>query len=112
MSGGTYEISAEALAQLEHFIPREARYAYWQKGGGPMFVYNTERIHTPHPGDRGNGCFESAVFVPYGPGSRSGKATRWRVLERSRSLHDLRKDAKARAWRLYQGWLASGKVEL
>jgi len=85
-------------------VVSEARWAYWQDGRGPMFVYNTERIRTRDPRDRANGKFESAVFEPYGPGSRSGKAERWRVREDSRSLHDLRRDAKARAYRLYQEW--------
>lgn len=98
--------------RLRQLLPREARFAYWQRGRGPMFVYNTERLNTYDPNDPGNGRFESAVFVPYGPGSRTGKATRWKVLDGSRSLHDLRRDAKDRAWRLYQVWLETGKVEL
>jgi hypothetical protein len=85
-------------------MPREARWAYWQDKGGPMFVYNTERIHTVDPDDPANGKFESGVFEPYGPGSRSGKATRWRKVEAESSLHSLRRDAKARAFRLYQEW--------
>jgi hypothetical protein len=99
---------AQAISRL---LPKEARWAYWQKGAGPMFVYNTERLNLPNPADVGHGRFESAVFVPYGPGSRSGKAKRWKVLEGSSSLHDLRKDAKARAWRLYQHWLKTGEIE-
>jgi hypothetical protein len=97
-------VSPEMLNRLRQFLPREARWAYWQDKNGPMFVYNTERIHTYDPNDKANGKFESAVFEPYGPGSRSGKATRWRVKDDSRSLHDLRKDAKARAYRLYCEW--------
>lgn len=101
----TYE--ADVLDRLRQFMPREARFAYWQKDNGPMFVYNTERINTRNPDDRANGCFESAVFEPYGPGSRTGKATRWRKKKDSSSLHDLRRDAKARAYRLYREWLES-----
>jgi len=93
-------------------MPREARWAYWQKGRGPMFVYNTERLHLWNSADPANGQFESCVFVPYGKGSRSGRAERWKELPGSRSRHELRRDAKARAWRLYQEWLASGKVEV
>lgn len=100
----TYTIEAQLQAYMDRLMPREARSAYWQDGNGPLFVYNTERIHTRDPEDPANGKFESAVFVPYGPGSRTGKATRFKVDESSRSLHDLRKDAKARAFRLYQEW--------
>jgi hypothetical protein len=95
----------EIADRIAQFMPREARWAYWQTKDGRMFVYNTERLHTLNPNDPGNGKFESAVYVPYGPGSRSGKATQWRKLEGESSLHDLRKDAKARAYRLYQEWL-------
>jgi hypothetical protein len=109
---GLANVAAEIQERLNAMMPREARWAYWQKNGGPMFVYNTERISTEYPDDPANGRFESAVFVPYGPGSRSGKAQRWRVLDESRSLHDLRKDAKARAYRLYQTWRETGRVDV
>jgi hypothetical protein len=98
--------------RIAAWLPREARWAYWQDGNGPMFVYNTERIRTMYGGTVADGRFESAVFVPYGPGSRSGKATRFKELDGSRSAHDLRRDAKARAYRLYQGWRETGRVEL
>lgn len=97
---------AQAISRL---LPREARWAYFQKGAGPMFVYNTERIKTMY-GSPADGKFESCVFVPYGPGSRSGKATRWKELEGSRSAHDLRKDAKARAYRLFTEWAEEGTL--
>ena len=101
----------EAAMAISRLLPREARWAYWQQNGGPMFVYNTERVKTQY-GSPVDGQFESCVFVPYGPGSKSGKAMNWKELEGSRSAHVLRRDAKARAWRLYQGWLATGKVEV
>ena len=90
--------------RIRSFMPREARWAYWQQDGGPMFVYNTERIQSANPDDPGNSKFESAVFEPYGTGSRSGKATRWRKVDGMSSLHALRRDAKARAYRLYCEW--------
>lgn len=99
---------SEAISRL---MPREARWTYWQKGRGPMFVYNTEPIRTQY-GSPVDGMYESCVFVPYGPGSRSGKAERWKELEGSRSAHTLRRDAKARALRLYDEWLTTGKVEV
>lgn len=98
----TYDEDVATL--FRGLMPQSARSAYWQKGNGPMFAYNTERIRT-WPEDPANGKFESAVFEPYGLGSRSGKATRWRKVEGESSLHDLRKDAKARAYRLYEEWL-------
>jgi len=94
---------AERIAAL---LPRRARWAYWQDGNGPMFVYNTERLRLPEGGPC-DGKFESAIFEPYGPGSRSGKATRWRKRAGSSTCHALRRDAKARAWRLYQEHLGA-----
>jgi len=102
-------ISPELSRALARMFPPEARWAYFQKRNGPMFVYNTERIHERYP-TAAEGKFESAVFMPVGKGSRSGKATRFEVLEASRSLHELRRDAKARALRLYEEWEQTGKV--
>jgi hypothetical protein len=99
-------------AYLERMHGRTARWAYWQKSNGPMFVYNTERLHLRDESDPAHGQFESCVFIPVGPGSRSGKAKEWKELKNSRSAHVLRKDAKSRAYRLYKGWLENGKVEL
>jgi hypothetical protein len=110
MSERNLSVEREISAFFDRHMPRQARWAYWQKGSGPMFVYNTERIHSPYSG-AAEGKFESLVAVPVGKGSRSGKAERWQVLDDSRSLHDLRKDAKARAYRLYQHWLETGEVD-
>lgn len=96
---------------VARMFPREARFAYWQKRNGPMFVYNTERLNLRDKDDPSQGTFESAVFVPYGPGSRSGKATRWRELPGSRARHDLRRDAKARAYRLFKTWDETGEID-
>ncbi len=105
-------VSEAVLERLRSFMPKEARWAYWQQGSGPMFIYNTERIHTPNPDSLANGKFESAVSVPVGKGSRTGKASEWRVLPESRSLHDLRKDAKARAYRLFEEWKKTGVIDV
>jgi len=36
-------MSEQDIAQaISRLLPREARWAYFQKEGGPMFVYNTE----------------------------------------------------------------------
>ncbi len=99
------------LDRLNRQLPRSARWAYWQDGNGPMFVYNTERLHLYDTSDPAHGRFESCVFVPTGPGSRSNKATNWVELEGSRSAHDLRRDAKDRAYRLYLHWRTTGEVD-
>jgi len=98
--------NADVARRIAELMPREARWAYFQRGRGPMFVYNTERINERFP-TRANGMFESAIFEPIGKGSRSGKAVAWKVRADSRSLHTLRRDAKARAYRLYREWLES-----
>ena len=108
----TPEYEARIQERLRSLLPREARWSYWQDDRGPMFVYNTEPLRLRDETDRANGQYESCVYVPYGPGSRSGKATRWKVLARSRSLHVLRRDAKARAYRLYQTWRETGTLDV
>jgi hypothetical protein len=100
----------EMLSRL-HF-PREARWSYFQDGAGPMFIWNTERLNLRDKTDPANGMFESGVAVPYGPGSRSNRATSWKILSESRSMHTLRKDAKMRAFRLYLHWQKTGKVDV
>jgi hypothetical protein len=88
---------------LNRLLPREARWRYFQKGNGPMFIWTVEPFSTRY-GSKADGKYESVVYVPYGPGSRSGKATRWKRDPDSASLHVLRRDAKARALRLYREW--------
>jgi hypothetical protein len=100
------------LARLNSVLPREARWAYFQDGAGPMFIWNTERLRMRDPDAPGNGMFESGVAVPYGPGSRSNKAKTWKILSESRSFHSLRRDAKMRAFHLYVHWQETGKVDV
>lgn len=79
------------------FTTRDPRYRYWQTPDGRMFLYTTERFS--------DGKFGSAVLVPYGPGARSGRrrVSGWRT---SREVHHARrKDARARAYRLYSDWV-------
>jgi hypothetical protein len=102
----------EMLARISFRLGREARWSYFQDGAGPMFIWNTERLHMKNETDPGHGMFESGVAVPYGPGSRSNKATNWKILSESRCFHSLRKDAKTRALRLYVHWQRTGKVEV
>lgn len=84
----------ESSPYLREMFPvyRSPRYRYWETADGTMFGYTTERVEHR---------FESFVYRPYGKGSRSGKQSvkNWRMTdERS---HRLRKDAKARAYRMY-----------
>ena len=94
------DVIAQHLARL---MPQEARWNYFQKGNGPMFVWTVEPFRTMY-GSSADGKYESVVYRPIGPGSRSGKARRWERDETSASLHALRKDAKARALRLFREW--------
>lgn len=82
-------------------LPPAPRFRYFQKGNGPMFSWTVERFD-----DGDLALYASFVHVPVGPGSRSGKAQEWRMVEESISGHELRKDAKARALSLYEAWLA------
>jgi hypothetical protein len=83
----------DALAGL---LPRDPRYAYWETNDGWQFLYTTER--------GGDGKFWSAVLVPHGRGARSGNPSYWRT--RREVHHRLRRQAKARAYRLYQDHLS------
>lgn len=89
-------------AFLEDLYGREPRYRYFQRAGGPMFGWYVE---SPTEGERA-GRYASFVYEPVGPGSRSGKATTWRYVPEAESWHDLRRDAKARALRLFREWEA------
>lgn len=96
---------------LRRMYGREARWTYWQQGNGPMFVYTTEPYNLRYgKDDVAQGKYESVVYMPYGPGSRSGKGRRWKAMPESRSYHALRRDAKARAWKLYQAWKTGDKT--
>lgn len=88
---------AGALIGLRERTPR---FRYFQKGNGPMFSWTTERF---------DGLYASFVHIPTGKGSRSDKAVHWVMVDESLSAHELRKDAKARALRLYEEWLAGEK---
>jgi hypothetical protein len=101
----------ERLREAMHgLLPREARFRYFQKRNGPMFVWTVESFNLRY-GGREQGKYESVVYKPYGPGSRRGLAQRWKRDESTASLHSLRKDAKARALRLFREWEETGRVE-
>lgn len=90
---------------MRGLLPREARWRYFQKHNGPMFVWTVEPFNLRY-GGVGQGKYESVVYKPYGPGSRKGRGTRWKRDESTSSLHILRRDAKDRAWRLFKEWEA------
>jgi hypothetical protein len=87
---------AFALAQASLHQSTMPRFRYFQKRNGPMFSWTTEQVE---------GRYVSFVHVPVGAGSRSGKAREWQMVDDSIAAHHLRKDAKARALRLYNAWL-------
>jgi hypothetical protein len=111
MSVELSEADRESLRRLtarmnEHFAQmfgREPRYRYFQHQGGAMFGWYVE---APTEGAEHGGRYCSFVYVPIGPGSRSGTATRFKYVQEAESWHALRKDAKARALRLYRAYKA------
>ena len=72
------------------FRVRQPRYRYFQSGQH-MFCWTTEKLP--------DGKYRSWVYAPVGAGSRTGKAQEWRA--RQKVKHAKRKDAKARATRLW-----------
>jgi hypothetical protein len=80
---------AFALAQASLHQTTMPRFRYFQMGDGPMFSWTTERIEERY-----------ASFVHV-----SSKGDWWNLADDSISAHHLRKDAKARALRLYNAWL-------
>jgi hypothetical protein len=88
----------------EHFramFGREPRYRYFQKGNGPMFFWTVERYDEGTIG-KFAGLYVSGVYRPVGKGSRSGKAETWQLDRDSLSGTPVRREAKARALRLYR----------
>jgi hypothetical protein len=103
---GLRRVSARLNAHFAQLLGREPRYRYFQPKGGPMFGWYVE---APTEGNRA-GRYCSFVYAPIGKGSRSGTATRWKYVQDAESWHDLRKDAKARAVRLYRAYQAGDKT--
>jgi hypothetical protein len=100
----TMEVSPELRAALNRMwaqtVGRAPRYRYFGKAGGPMFFWTTERYDDDAPQHAGQ--YVSGIYKAVGPGSRSGKAKRWELDQATVGGHTLRKDAKARALRLYR----------
>lgn len=95
------EIVARLNAVMAECWPRQPRYRYFQRDGGPMFCWTIE----PNPGDD---KYASFVYKPVGKGARTGRATSWKLVESGKWKiveHAKRKTAKARALRLYRAHL-------
>lgn len=60
-----------------------------------------------HGIDRKRGWYYSFTYRPIGPGSRSNRATTWRLYEEGMVRHRKRKDAKARALKLHRKEVSS-----
>ncbi len=88
------------MERIRSMMPKEARSNYFQSADGTMFLWTVEPFNLVRKDQLAQGKYESVVYRPYGPGSRSGKASRWKRDESTASLHTLRRDAKARALRL------------
>ena len=73
-------------------------YRYFQGANGNHYCWTVETADTT--ADDPKGWYASFIYRAYGPGSRSGKAERWKPDMKSMCRHRKRKDAKARALRL------------
>lgn len=99
------EISQELLDRMRMGprLPRHRRFE--APDNGPLFFWTVEKAdHKGHPFHE---RYISGVFKPVGKGSGSGSATEWEVDRELSSGHKLRRDAKARALRLYDEWVAA-----
>lgn len=74
-------------------------YRYFQKGNGNMYCWTTEKADITDDDPRG--WYASFVYRAVGKGSRSGEAVQWKPDVKTMVRHRKRKDAKARALRLY-----------
>lgn len=76
------------------------KYRYYQKDGGHMYCWTVERADQTD--DDEQGYYASFIYRAKGKGSRIGKASQWAFDEKTMVRHRKRKDAKARALRLYR----------
>jgi hypothetical protein len=101
---------AELNRRLREIHGREPHWRYFQRRGGPMFVWAVEPFGAGRLFDAPDpvrvGRYASLVYEPIGIGARSGGATSFRMADGSESLHALRRDGKARALRLFRAWEA------
>lgn len=87
----------------ESVFGRAPRHTWFQpparEKNGPMFGWLVEPFE---------GKYASLVWTPRGKGSRSNDASMWQLEDELTSIHDRRKDAKARALRLYTAYYEHG----
>lgn len=100
------EFSEEFNRAMARIMGRAPRIRYFQKGNGPMFFWAVEK-YDDDANTRFRGRYVSGVYQPRGRGSRSNKATSWEVDDSTLSGSSLRREAKARALRLYNEWRAT-----
>lgn len=101
--GPSQELLRRLNAMLGALQGREPRWRYFQRTGGPMFFWTVERYDADADHEHA-GRYVSGAYEPIGPGSRSGRATTFRLAEGSLGAHALRRDAKARALALLRAW--------
>lgn len=101
------ETSPELQAALDRMwdaaFPKPPRHTWFRpparEKNGPMFGWTLEPVE---------GHYGSMVWWPRGKGARSNKAVMWQIVEDLTVVHDTRKDAKARALRLYNAYYEHG----
>ena len=103
-------VTAQLRERLAELYGREPRWRYFQRDGGPMFAWTVEPFgsgglfDTPNP--RRVGRYASTPTSPSGAARARARQPRSGWPKNSESLHDLRRDAKARALRLFRAWQA------
>lgn len=97
------DVGRRIMARIAETSPelfaRDPNYRYYECSVcRAQFIWTTERM--------GDGKFCSAIYAPTGKGSRSGRPEQ---LKATREVHHRkRKDAKARAYRLYEKHTGGG----
>jgi len=84
-------------------LPPLDRHRTLQRGKGKKFCFSTDLHETPeYPEGR---CY-SWIEKPVGPGSRSGKASSWEIVDSSVRSHSTGSKAKGRSVELYEDELS------
>jgi hypothetical protein len=95
------EVSPELDAAMQRMwaevFPQPPAHTWYRppraQKNGPLFGWLTEPLE---------GKYGSMVWWPKGKGARSNKATMWELVEDLTAIHDTRREARARATRLYE----------
>lgn len=101
MSTDEVRARIEARLRAEGLWPVQSdplRFRYFQKQSGPMFCWTVEK----DTAEDERGWYYSFLYKPKGKGSRSNRAERWDLDWSTMRRHRKRKDAKARALKLYE----------